>query len=127
MIEFANIGETKGILYLSTMHTPESKSLLDVSVDSLLAALSPEGSSQPQVLYELYYEQQSCTSNSLSGEQSIVDFPPSPVSLTLEDSRLEPVHQAWIKAMGGEVSEEALAEYMKFADREGAGDDDDYE
>ncbi|KAK2600665.1 hypothetical protein N8I77_010185 [Diaporthe amygdali] len=116
----------QSILYLSTMHTPESKSLLDVSVDSLLAALSPEGSSQPQVPYELYYEQQSSTSNSLSGEQSIVDFPPSPVSLTLEDSRLEPVHQAWIKAMGGEVSEEALAEYMKFADREGA-DDDDYE
>lgn len=79
------------------------------------------------MLYQLYYEQQSTNSNSLSGEQRIVDFPASPVSLTLEDSGLEPVRQAWIKAMGGQLSEETLAEYMIFADREGAGDDDEYE
>lgn len=93
----------------------------------LLASLCSEGSSKPQVLYQLYYEQQAANSNSLRGEQRIFDFPPSPVSLALEDSMLEPVHQAWIKAMGGQVSEETLAEYMIFTDREGAGDDDDYE
>lgn len=117
----------KGILYLSTIHTSESRSLLESSVDLLLASLCPEGSSKPQVLYQLYYEQQSANSNSLVGEQRIFDFPPSPVSLALEDSMLDSVHQAWVKAMGGQVSEETLAEYMVFTDREGAGDDDEYE
>lgn len=117
----------KGILYLSTIHTSESKSLLESSVDLLLASLCPEGSSKLQVLYQLYYEQQSANTNSLVGEQRIFDFPPSPVSLALEDSMLDSVHQAWVKAMGGQVSEETLAEYMVFTDREGAGDDDEYE
>lgn len=117
----------QSILYLSTIHTPESKSILEVSVDLLLASLGSEGSSKPQVLYQLYYEQQSANANSLAGEQRIFDFPPSPVSLALEDSMLDPVHQAWIKAMGDQVSEETLAEYMIFTDREGAGDDDEYE
>ncbi|KAI3391336.1 hypothetical protein diail_7508 [Diaporthe ilicicola] len=112
-------------LYLTTIYTSESKSLLEVSVDSLLAALSSEGSSTPQVLYQLYYEQRSTNSSSLSGGQRIVEFPPSPVSLTLEDSALKPVHEAWKKAMGDQTPEETLAEYMIFADREGAGDDDD--
>lgn len=117
----------QSILYLSTIHTPESKSILEDSVDLLLASLGSQGSSKPQVLYQLYYEQQSANANSLAGEQRIFDFPPSPVCLALEDSMLDPVHQAWIKAMGGQVSEETLAEYMIFTDREGAGDDDEYE
>ncbi|KAL1851021.1 hypothetical protein Daus18300_012690 [Diaporthe australafricana] len=117
----------QSILYLSTIHNTDSKSLLEVSVDSQLAALCSEGSSKPQVLYQLYYEQQSTNSVSLSGDQRIVDFPAPPISLTLEDSGLEPVREAWIKAMGDQVSEETLAEYMIFADREGAGDDDEYE
>ncbi|KAK7708990.1 hypothetical protein SLS64_006471 [Diaporthe eres] len=117
----------QSILYFSTIHTPESKSILENSVDLLLASLGSEGSSKPQVLYQLYYEQQSANANSLAGEQRIFDFPPSPVSLALEDSMLDPVHQAWIKATGGQVSEETLAEYMIFTDREGAGDDDEYE
>lgn len=114
----------QSILYLSTIHTPESKSLLESSVDLLLAALCSEVSSKAQVLYQLYYEQQSASANSLAGEQRIFEFPPSPVSLALEDSMLDPVHQAWVKAMGREVSEETLAEYMIFTDREGADDDD---
>lgn len=79
------------------------------------------------MLYQLYYEQQSANANSLAGEQRIFDFPPSPVSLALQDSVLDPVHQAWVKAVGGQVSDETLAEYMVFTDREGAGDDDEYE
>lgn len=122
--KIANAGDRKGILYLSTIHTPESKSLLESSVDLLLAALCSEVSSKAQVLYQLYYEQQSASANSLAGEQRIFEFPPSPVSLALEDSMLDPVHQAWVKAMGREVSEETLAEYMIFTDREGADDDD---
>lgn len=92
----------------------------------LLSSLCSEGSSKAQVLYQLYYEQQSSSANSLVGEHHIFEFPPSPVSLALEDSMLDPVRQAWIKAMGGQVSEETLTEYMIFTDREGA-DDDDYE
>ena len=91
----------------------------------LLSALCSEGS-EAQVLYQLYYEQQSASANSLAGEQHIFEFPPPSVSLALEDSMLDPVHQAWVKAMGSEVSEETLAGYMIFTDREGA-DDDDYE
>lgn len=78
------------------------------------------------MLYQLYYEQQSTSANSLVGEHRIFEFPLSPVSLALEDSMLDHVRQAWIKAMGGQVSEETLTEYMVFTDREGA-DDDDYE
>lgn len=91
----------------------------------LLASLCSEGS-KAQVLYQLYYEQQTGSANCLAEEQRIFEFPPSPVSLALEDSLLDPVHQAWVKAMGDELSEETVAEYMIFADREGA-DDDDYE
>lgn len=115
----------QSVLYLNTIHVPESKSLIETSVDLLLASLCPEGS-KAQVLYQLYYEQQTGSANCLAEEQRIFEFPPSPVSLALEDSLLDPVHQAWVKAMGDELSEETVAEYMIFADREGA-DDDDYE
>jgi Rab proteins geranylgeranyltransferase component A len=77
------------------------------------------------VLYQLYYEQQSASTNTLAGDHRIFAFPPSPVSPALEDSMLDPVHQAWVKAMGDDVSEETLADYMIFTDREKA--DDDYE
>lgn len=116
----------QSVLYLSTIHTTESKSLLESSIDLLLASLCSESSSQAQVLYKIYYEQQTASANTLRGERHTFEFPPSPVSLALEDSLLDPVHQAWVKAMGDEVSEETLAEYMVFTDREGA-DDDDYE
>lgn len=114
----------QSILYLNTIHTPESKSLLETSVDLLLASLCSDGS-KAQVLYQLYYEQHAGSANCLVGEQRIFEFPPSPVSLALEDSLLDPVHQAWVKAMGDEVSEDTLAEYMIFADREGVDGDDD--
>lgn len=75
----------------------------------------------PRILYQLQYEQLSGPA-SLREEGLVTTFPASPLSLALDDSTLEPVHTAWKKVMGDAAVE---GEYMVFADREGALDDDD--
>lgn len=52
-------------------------------------------------------------------------FPLPPVDLAFNDSVLDPVQEAWKMVLGG--SNEEDAEYMKFEDREGGGDDDAYD
>lgn len=80
----------------------------------------------PQCLYQLYYEQKSGADSTVTSEGRILNFPIPPVSLTFEDETLEPVHQVWQKVMP-EIAEDENIQYMIFADREGVGDDDDYE
>ncbi|KUI56135.1 Rab proteins geranylgeranyltransferase component A [Cytospora mali] len=117
----------QSILYLSTIASPESKALLESSVTSLLAAIDTEAAPKPRVLYQLYYEQQCNSDAALASDQRILRFPPPPVALTFDDAVLEPVYEAWKSVLGGESTEETLADYMVFADREGVYDDDDYE
>lgn len=113
-------------MYLSTIYTPESKSHLDSAVTSVLAAMKTQDGLVPQCLYQLCYEQKSGADNTVTGEGRIHNFPVAPVSLTFEDDLLEPVHQVWQKVMP-EAAEDENIQYMIFADREGVGDDDDYE
>lgn len=115
-----------GILYLSTIHTPQSKALLEKTTTWLLAASASKGRSLPQCLYQLYYEQKSSTGGALAAEGHVLDFPPPSVSLTFTDTILDPVQEAWRRALG-ETAEEDDVQYMVFADREGVGDEDDYE
>ena len=110
-----------GVLYLTTIHTLESKILLERSVDSLLAALSTDQT--PTCLYQLYYEQAIGKSEPHVDGQ-IFEFPPPSVSLAFDDSTLEPILQAWKMAMGA-AADDPEVEYMTFTDREGMGDDDD--
>ena len=49
-----------------------------------------------------------------------------PTSLAFDDSKLEPVHEIWKRVMGPEA-ENPEAEYLKFLDREGAEEYDDFE
>lgn len=115
-----------GVLYLSTIQTPESKALLENTTSALLAALAPQDGPAPRCLYQLYYEQQSSNTSTLSGEGRILDFPTLPVSLTFDDATLDPVREVWRRAMG-EAAEEDDVQYMVFADREGMDNDDEYE
>lgn len=115
-----------GVLYLSTIHTPESSALLDHTVTSVLAALASEQGHVPLSLYQLYYEQRSTANKTVTGEGRIRNFPAPPVSLTFDDDLLEPVQQVWQKVIP-EAAEDDNIQYMIFADREGVGDEDDYE
>lgn len=108
------------------MYTQESRSLLDCAVTSVLAALATEDGRVPQTLYKLSYEQRSGVDNAVNSEGRIHSFPTPPVSLTFEDEILEPVQQVWQKVMP-EAAEDENIQYMIFADREGVGDEDDYE
>lgn len=80
----------------------------------------------PQILYQLYYEQISGANNTVTGEGRIHRLPVPPVSLTFDDAILEPVQQVWQKIMP-QATEDEDVQYMIFADREGVGDEDDYE
>ncbi|KAJ4416643.1 Rab proteins geranylgeranyltransferase component A [Gnomoniopsis sp. IMI 355080] len=114
-----------GVLYLSTIHTSESRSLLDRAVAAVLAALvTLQDSGVPQSLYQLYYEQRSGVNNTVTSEGRIHSFPTPPVSLTFDDDILGPVQQVWQKVMP-EAAEDENIQYMIFADREGVGDEDD--
>lgn len=133
------------------MHTPTSKAVLETAISSLLlhasATITPTAGdggnasveSSPAAapvscLYQLYYEQKSnrsSTKEAVEGQDpKFFDFPAPSVSLTFDDSTLEPVQQAWEKIMGsGEPAEKQDDDvhFMVFADREGVGDDDDFE
>lgn len=115
-----------GIIYLSTIHTGQSKHLLEKTVTALLTASAPEDGPLPQCLYQVYYEQQHSDGNTLAAEGRILDLPPPSVMLTFDDATLGPVQEAWRRIMG-EAAEGDDVQYMVFTDREGVGDEDDFE
>lgn len=110
-----------GVLYFSTVYTPESQTILERCLTTLLTALDTEQT--PRCLYQMYYEQSSAASE-LQVAGQILNLPPPSLALTFDDSTLEPVHQAW-KVVMGATAEDADPEYMIFPDREGVSDDDD--
>lgn len=115
-----------GVLYLSTIHTPESNILLEEVTTTLLSALAPEDGAPPKCLYQVSYEQKTSTAETAVAEGRILDFPTPPVSLTFDDAALHPVQEVW-RRVAGEAAAEDDVQYMVFADREGVGDGDDYE
>lgn len=94
--------------------------MLELALDQFLGAV-PEDQ-KPEILYTLQYDQLHGGSEHLGLHGSVFTFPTSTSSLSLDDSILEPVREAW-KAVMGEAAIDA--EYLTFADREGAVDDDD--
>jgi hypothetical protein len=74
----------------------------------------------PKCLYQLYYEQSQGNGRTEAQGQAFV-FPAPSAALSFQDSTLSAVREAWKLVMGSASAEE---EYMVFADREGAGDDD---
>lgn len=104
---------------MTTLSIPDAKDILQ---QALHAFLGISGDDQPpQVLYQLQYEQLG-GSKTIQTEGSTITLPTPSLSLSLEDSILGPVHEAWEKVMGDAAVE---AEYMAFSDREGVMDDDD--
>lgn len=109
-----------GVLYLSTMASSHSKEILSHALDSFLSAVDHD--QVPQCLYQLYYEQAAGVKQSrLDG--LTLDMPGPSLSLSMDDSLLKHVREAWKKVVGDTVDD---AEYMVFEDREPV-DDDDYE
>jgi Rab proteins geranylgeranyltransferase component A len=104
---------------LTTVATPDAKEVLERALDAFVGATSEDKA--PQVLYQLQYEQQAGSDGS-EVEDSVFTFPAPSSSLSFNDSTLDPVHEAWKKVMGDAAVD---AEYLTFADREGAMDDDD--
>lgn len=127
---FSNADNSQGTLYLHTIHTQDSKSLLESAVTLLLqsAITTEEGTSAsvPSCLYQLYYEQKSSHIKTAVSRSQHFDFPTPSVSLTFNDTVLEPVQQAWEQIMGPPPEDEDI-QFMVFADREGVGDDNDLE
>lgn len=93
---------------------------------ALLAASTPEDGSLPQCLYQVYYEQQQSDGSTLAAEGRILDLPPPSVMLTFDDATLGPVQEAW-RGIMGKAAEEDDVQYMVFTDREGVGEEDDFE
>lgn len=110
----------QSVLYLTTMATPNTKEVLSSALDSFLCAV--ERDQVPQCLYQLYYEQAASAKQSRLDELTL-DLPGPSLSLSMDDSLLKHVREAWKKVVGDAVDD---AEYMVFTDREPV-DDDDYE
>jgi hypothetical protein len=104
---------------LTTLSTPDAKEILGRGLDAFIAATS-DGQA-PQVLYQLQYEQQA-GSNRVEVDGPVFTFTGPSVSLSFDDSTLDPVRMAWKKVIGDAAAD---AEYLTFEDREGVMDDDD--
>jgi hypothetical protein len=104
---------------LTTVATPDAQEVLERALHAFVGATSEDKA--PQVLYQLQYEQQAGSDTS-EVEDSLFTFPAPSSSLSYNDSTLEPVREAWKKVMGDAAVD---AEYLTFADREVAMDDDD--
>ena len=105
-----------GVVYLSTLSTPTSRILLE-------KALSSES---PTVRYRLSYEQTRGSSTSVNVDGAVVDLPPLPLDLAFNDAVMGQVRAAWDAVAKGDEPD-GSAEYMKFEDREGAVDDDNFD
>jgi hypothetical protein len=108
------------------LSTPTSKTLLEKALSSLLAAVTGSDSESPTVLYKLSYEQTSGSSTSVKVDGAIVDLPPLPLDLAFNDAVMGQVRAAWDAVTKGDEPD-GSAEYMKFEDREGAVDDDNFD
>ncbi|KAM0326182.1 hypothetical protein ACHAQA_006779 [Verticillium albo-atrum] len=129
---FAHSSETgecpsgQSVLYFTTLATPTSTSVLDKALSSILAALSSADAPKPPAsICQLRYEQAHSSRNASVGGEGLVTFPTMPPDLAFTDSALEPVEAAWGKLMASDATEDEPAEYMKFEDREGMGEDED--
>ena len=110
-----------GVLYVTSLTTPDIKETLEQALQDLLRAVSEEGQI-PQCLYELYYEQVGGSLETRVSD-SIFEFPSSMLSLTFDDTIMSNVQLAWKKVMGDVGAE--TDEYMVFPDRNGGMDADD--
>lgn len=115
---------SKGVVYLSTVATAASKSILASALSSLLAAVAGDVAEPATPLYQLYYEQRGAKAASLDVDGNIATFGLPLLDLAFNDSTLDPVRKAWDVAMGDAAKAEDV-EYLAFEDREGANDDDD--
>ncbi|KID59773.1 rab proteins geranylgeranyltransferase component A, partial [Metarhizium hybridum] len=105
------------IVYLSTVSSSTSKSLLSIALSSFLNAIPT--SEPPKCLWRMHYEQVTGT-GSFASEDNIGTFDWITSDLALNDSILQYVKKAW-QFVGGADEEN----YMQFEDREGVNDDDD--
>ncbi|KAL1882054.1 hypothetical protein VTK73DRAFT_2768 [Phialemonium thermophilum] len=120
------------VLYFTTHtghNTEAAKARLESGLESLLLAVG--GERKPETLFMLYYEffqndELICAAADAEAHGKIISLPGAANSLIFDDSTLDPVHKAWTVIMGS-AAEELESEYMQFPDREGVGDDDDYE
>lgn len=103
------------------MATSNSKEILSRALESFLSAVDHD--QVPQCLYQLYYEQAAGVKQSRLDELTL-DLPGPSLSLSMDDSLLKNVREAWKKVVGDTVDD---AEYMVFTDREPVDDDDEYE
>ena len=82
--------------------------------------------SSPKPLYQLYYEQSGYDTPSVDIDEQSAVFSLLPLDLAFNDSVLDPVRKAWELVMP-DVTDEEAAEYMVFADREGADAEDEFD
>ncbi|ROT40945.1 hypothetical protein SODALDRAFT_356967 [Sodiomyces alkalinus F11] len=115
----------QSVLYFTTLATPSSASVLDHAVASVLSAVSKDNRGEPpRCIYQLRYDQSCGRSKPCSAdEEAILTFPSLPLGLAFDDAALDPVKEAWVKAMGPAATDEAKSKYMDFENREDVGDD----
>ncbi|TEA19189.1 Rab proteins geranylgeranyltransferase component A [Colletotrichum sidae] len=126
---FAHSSETgecpsgQSVLYFVTPKTSTSKEALQRALESLLVALG-EGDTSPKAIYVVSYEH--ARPAVPAADDNSLTLASLPLDLSFNDAALEPVRDVWTKVMGP-AAEEADVRYMKFEDREGVDDDEDYE
>lgn len=113
-------------MYLSTVSTSASRTLLEIALSSLLKAVAGLDEAPPPWLYKLRYTQVGDPASANDVDGSVVSFPPLPLDLAFKDDVMGRVRSAWESVTKTEGSDEG-AEYMNFDDREGAVDDDRYD
>ncbi|KXH62971.1 rab protein geranylgeranyltransferase component A [Colletotrichum salicis] len=124
---FAHSSETgecptgQSVLYFVTPKTSTSTEALEKALASLLSALG-NGEDKLEAIYKVAYQQAQAAA-SLPADASDV-LPSLPLDLAFSDTALEPVRDAWTKAMGPAAEDPDIV-YMKFEDREGVGDEED--
>jgi len=92
-------------------------------LESILASFLESLDAGPvPIHFQLYYEQAVPTTAS-EKDGRVFEYSSASPSLTFDDATLGPVQEAWKLVMGA-VTEQEEAEYMKFRDREGVGEDD---
>ncbi|RFU75841.1 rab s geranylgeranyltransferase component a [Trichoderma arundinaceum] len=114
------------VIYLSTLTSATSQSHLEKALTSILASVSSDDQEPPKSLYQLYYEQTGYDTPSVNIDGQSAVFSLLPLDLAFNDSVLDPVRSAWEMVVPNATDEE-LAEYLVFTDREGADAEDEYD
>lgn len=110
----------QSVLYLTTHQVAGSQALLQKSLGLFLEAVGDD--SLPECLYQMCYDQRGGEPVQSSPDDLVFNLQSPSPSLAFKDSTLDSVRDAWKVVMGDAAGD---AEYMVFADREGAMDDDD--